>query len=746
MRRTRPWTLALAGIATGVAFAAGQPAAASAAPGDDDVLVVLERQAVMPAAPGGRRGRRVAVERALRDHADAEQRSILALLARRRAQGLVTSVRPFWIFNGLHVVARPSVIAELAARTDVAAIRSNATVQAPYAEAGGPVPEWNVARVNAPALWSMGQRGQGVVVAGMDTGVDATHQDLSSRWRGGANSWYDPSGEHPTVPTDRSGHGTWTMGAMVGGSAGGTAIGVAPDARWIAVKLFNDRGTTTTARIHAGFQWLLDPDGNPATADAPDVVNNSWTLSSPGCNLEFQPDLRSLRAAGILPVFAAGNAGPASATSLSPANNPEALAVGGTDADDVIDPGSSRGPSSCGQGTYPSITAPGVGVRTTDLFGLYATESGTSMAAPHAAGALALLLGAFPDADADRQEGALRNGAADLGITGPDDLYGSGRLDVLAAYGWLSAAPDFTLTATPASATVPAGGTATYAVDVGAINGLSSDVALSVGGLPAAQGTASIAPGTIAGGSGSATLTVTTAASAVPGTYALTVRAAAGATVHTASVALVVPAPPDFTLSATPATATVLAGQGTSYTVAVGSQGGFAADVALSLSGLSATEGTATFTPATVAGGAGTSQLTVTAAGSLAAGSHPLTITGQSGSITHTATVTLVVAAAPDFALAVSPSSRTVVAGQSTTYQVGVSSAGGFAGTVGLSLSGLPAAATASFSPVSLTAPGTATLTVRTQRQTTRGTFTLRVTGRSGTLTRQATASLVVRP
>jgi hypothetical protein len=123
-----------------------------------------------------------------------------------------------------------------------------------------------------------------------------------------------------------------------------------------------------------------------------------------------------------------------------------------------------------------------------------------------------------------------------------------------------------------------------------------------------------------------------------------------------------------------------------------------------------------------------------------------LTITGRSGSVTHTATVTLVVAAAPDFALAASPSSRAVVAGQSTTYQVGVSSTGGFAGAVGLSLSGLPAAATASFSPVSLTPSGTATLTVRTQRQTTRGTFTLRVTGRSGTLTRQATATLVVRP
>ena len=107
-----------------------------------------------------------------------------------------------------------------------------------------------------------GVRGQGVVIASMDTGVDATHPDLSATWRGGGNSWFDPNGQHAT-PTDVSGHGTQTMGVMVGRSVGGSAIGMAPDARWIAVKIFNDRGVTTTTMIHRGFQWLLDPDGEP---------------------------------------------------------------------------------------------------------------------------------------------------------------------------------------------------------------------------------------------------------------------------------------------------------------------------------------------------------------------------------------------------------------------------------------------------------------------------------------------------
>ena len=154
---------------------------------------------------------------------------------------------------------------------------------------------------------------------------------------------------------------------------------------------------------------VLDPDGNPATADAPHVVNNSWTFSSPGCNLEFQLDLEALRAAGIVPVFAAGNAGPAAATSRSPANNPGAFAVGAIDDGSLVHAGSSRGPSACTQdgAPYPELVAPGVDVWTSDLFGFYASFSGTSLAAPHVTGALALLLGAKP--------GAIRSPAAGRG-------------------------------------------------------------------------------------------------------------------------------------------------------------------------------------------------------------------------------------------------------------------------------------------------------------------------------------------
>lgn len=625
-----------------VAPAVQRALSATAAADDLDVIVELRRQVGLPSAPAAGRAARLATAvRALRALADADQRDVLALLARRRAEGLVIRVRPFWIFNGLEVVARPAVVRELAARPDVAAVRPNATVEAPAAPTGATGAEWNVARDNAPALWDLGYRGRGVVVASMDTGVDVTHPDLASRWRGGKDSWYDPNNQHPASPVDVSGHGTWTMGAMVGGDAGGTAIGIAPDATWIAVKIFNDRGVATTAGIHAGFQWLLDPDHDPSTPDAPQVVLDAWTFANGGCDLTFAPDLRSLRAAGILPVFAAGNGGPLGATSYSPANNPDAFAVGATGPDDLVDAGSSRGPSACDGSRWPQLTAPGVNVLTTDLFGMYATVTGTSIAAPQAAGALALLLGAFPGADADRQAAALQRGAVDAGAPGPDNDYGAGRLDVLGAYTWLSTAPDFSVAASPATATAPAGATTTFTVDVRAINGFAGDVALSLSGLPSGQATWSFAPATVTGGAGTAQLTLTTSASLAPGTYSLTATGTSGALVHTAKVALTVTAPPDFGLSVTPSSATATAGLSASATVSVSSLRGFAGSVAVSASGLPS-GATATFsrTPVTAPG---SSTLTIRTTRTATRGTFSIIIRGTSGTLVHQATLTLTI-------------------------------------------------------------------------------------------------------
>jgi subtilisin family serine protease len=419
------------------------------------VIVTLREQADLSAVDDGNGKRDVhlkGVLRALQATSDQSQKPMKALLKSRMNQGIVKKYSSFWIFNGFSITATSDVINELAQRPEVYSISSDDIQIVPVA---GPA-QSNISMVNAPSLWDLGFSGQGVVVANMDSGVDVSHPDLASRWRGGTNSWFDPYGQHST-PTDLTGHGTQTMGIMVGGDASGTSIGMAPGATWIAVKIFPDTGNSTATAIHQGYQWLLDPDGNPDTADAPNVVNNSWAFGNIGCYLDFEPDLLALRNAGILPVFAAGNGGPSSNTSYSPANNPSAFAVGALNINGSSIYGySSRGPTTCGNSTgpFPELVAPGVSINTTDLYGGYTNAySGTSYSAPHVAGALALLLSAYPGLSAQDQQNALINSAVDLGTVGPDDIYGYGRLDVFAAYNWLASnptpTPGPTNTATP---------------------------------------------------------------------------------------------------------------------------------------------------------------------------------------------------------------------------------------------------------------------------------------------------------
>jgi len=423
------------------------------------VIVQLRQRAKLPDGKGLNRGERLAkVIDALKKTANGTQGPVRLFLRLRNRQGAVQKFTALWILNGFSVTANATTINEIAGLPDVLSITPDTIdiVPASFAPALSN-PEQNISLISAPSLWDMGYTGQGVVVAAMDSGADLNHPELSSRWRGGTNSWYDPFGQHPNTPFDASGHGTWSIGAMVAGDAGGSSIGVAPGTQWIAVKIFNDQGSSTATAIHLGYQWLLDPDNNPATADAPLVVNNSWAYGAPGCNLEFEPDLQSLRAAGILPVFAAGNSGPNVGTSHSPANNPSSFAVGAINNNSLIYGLSSRGPTTCGgtTGVFPDLVAPGVNINSTDLGGFYTTSSGTSMSAPQVSGGLALLLSAYPDLTAAQQENALRASAVDRGVAGPDDIYGFGRLDLLAAYNWLATAPTETplptLTATLAA-------------------------------------------------------------------------------------------------------------------------------------------------------------------------------------------------------------------------------------------------------------------------------------------------------
>ena len=305
--------------------------------------------------------------------------------------------------------------------------------------------------------------------------------------------------------------------------------------------------------------------------------------------------------------------------------------------------------------------------------------------------------------------------------------------------------PDYAVSATPASQTVAQGASTTYTATVTPSGGFTGTVSFSVSGLPAGA-TAAFNPTSVTT-SGSSTLTVTTAATTPTGSFPLTITGTSGTLSHTASVTLVVTAPVvgDFSIAATPASATVTAGAGTSYTATVTGSGGFTGTVSFSASGLPA-GASASFNPASVAG-SGSSTMSVTTSTSTPSGTFTLTITGTSGSLVHSTTVTLVVNPAPnpDFTISASPATLTVTRSSSGSYTVTISGTNGFAGAVGLSVSGLGSRVTASFNPTSVTGSGTSILTVNVGRKAAIGNRTLTITGTSGTLSHATTVVLTIQ-
>jgi len=412
---------------------------ANSAP-DDTIAVIIDmadKFDIKVIRKADAQGRAVLV-RGLKSQAAAAQQPINAILAKNG----IANPRQLWMINALAVEVPVQLVPELAAAVQVDTVRLDRQITLDAGAPGSPsAAEWNIATVNADVLWSLGVTGEGIVVGSMDTGVDALHPDLATRWRGGNNSWLDTYGQY-NEPHDANGHGTQTTSLMVGGDSSGNSIGMAPGAQWIAAKIFDDAGNSTASAIHAGFQWMLDPDANPNTDDAANVVNNSWNILTTlnQCDTEFEADIQTLRAAGIAVVFSAGNSGSADSTSLSPANNDGSLAVGAVDEFLAAGYFSSRGPSACNGGLYPQLTAPGVNVRTADLtFGgifpnSYAYNNGTSYSAAHVAGALALLQSAFPGSSLQERETALEQTATDLGDTDADNTYGYGMINVIAAY------------------------------------------------------------------------------------------------------------------------------------------------------------------------------------------------------------------------------------------------------------------------------------------------------------------------
>ncbi|WP_328907669.1 S8 family serine peptidase [Streptomyces sp. NBC_00234] len=366
----------------------------------------------------------------------------------------------FWINNSLQVVGGKELVGKLAALPEVAQINSDEEFKLDTPVAGEAEPtvdavEWNLDSIEAPRVWDeIGVRGEGIVVANIDSGVQYDHPALKNQYRGlNADgtydhnyNWFDPTSDClSAAPCDYDGHGTHTMGTMVGDDGGTNAIGVAPGAKWIAVK--GCAALCTQESLLASGQWIVAPTdltgANPRPDLAPDVVNNSWGANT--FDPFYQDIVATWRAAGIFPAFSNGNSGPSCNTSGSPGSYVSSYSSGAFGINNEIGSFSSRGSGENGT-IKPNLAAPGVNVRSSWLAGGYNTISGTSMASPHTAATVALMWSASPaiQGDVARTEAFLDQTAIDTddltcgGTAAKNNVFGEGRLN---AYDAVLAAP-----------------------------------------------------------------------------------------------------------------------------------------------------------------------------------------------------------------------------------------------------------------------------------------------------------------
>ncbi len=446
------------------------------APGfhDDSFLILFEARADLDAAYAipDREARIAYVYAALVETAEATQAPVRAELARRG-----WDYRPYYIINMIRVEGHRHRMAEFAAMPGVARVLLNPGVR-PYPHAANslysetPAPgeglQSNLTAINVTGAWDAGVTGESIVVAGQDTGYDWQHPALQGSYRGWDGvtarhdySWHDAWDARP-APFDDDGHGTHTMGTIVGDDGGVNRIGVAPDARWIGCRNMR-RGLGNPGSYAECMEFFLAPfplGGDAFTqgdvALSPHVINNSWGCPpEEGCEADtLEPAVDALHAAGIMMVVSAGNSGPdCGSVGTPPAHYATAFSVGATNDAGYVTSFSSRGPADAL--LKPDISAPGSWVRSSIPNGRYGAASGTSMAGPHVAGLVALLWSAnaelIGDIDATARvicETARPRSVSTLcpvatwetsdcacgGITGvPNNVYGCGLIQADAA-------------------------------------------------------------------------------------------------------------------------------------------------------------------------------------------------------------------------------------------------------------------------------------------------------------------------
>jgi hypothetical protein len=368
--------------------------------------------------------------------------------------GALVEIDRLWLINGVVAELDPDWRARLEAHPTIAEIVPDRRLtlgedfrSVPVEADQLSVPEEQLEQLNVPEVWAQGVTGRGAIVANVDSGVNGDDDTFGDRWRGrfaGSDaSWLSPVSLTVFPEDDFSigaGHGTSTMGLITGGDE---TYGVAFDATWVAGDAF-ENGEGFVSNVIKIFEWLSDPDGDPATrTDVPDVVSNSFGLTNTDdfgqlvCDTIFDDAIDGLEAAGPIVVWSAGNEGQQGVT--SPASRADsrvnAFSVGSVDEGNVVAQSSGRGPSACGgpNATKPEVVARGESVVTRGLFNDFRTVSGTSFSTPMVAGVVALMRSKDPNITPEDAKTILLDTAVDLGFPGDDDDTGEGLVDAEAA-------------------------------------------------------------------------------------------------------------------------------------------------------------------------------------------------------------------------------------------------------------------------------------------------------------------------